>query len=60
MEFPFTSKKNSISLLRNRRLKRGVYNECCVKGCAFTELRAYCAPDKKNVSIRKVLPSSYK
>lgn len=45
MDFPFTSKKKSISLLRSRRMKRGVYNECCVKGCALSELKAYCAPD---------------
>ncbi|KAK9739535.1 Insulin/IGF/Relaxin family [Popillia japonica] len=38
------SRQEAQSLLTyRRRRRRGVYDECCKKACAYKELTAYCA-----------------
>lgn len=45
--FPFISKSGTEIFMskfrRRRRLKRGVYNECCENPCSYEVLRSYCA-----------------
>lgn len=33
---------NTIAKTRRRRNLLGIYDECCVKGCSYAELKSYC------------------
>nr|XP_022902684.1 insulin-like isoform X2 [Onthophagus taurus] len=36
-------RKHAIQVLKGkRRVKRGVYDECCIKPCTYAELHDYC------------------
>ncbi|KAM7358413.1 insulin-like peptide 5 [Cochliomyia hominivorax] len=36
---------NSFAVTRRRRNLLGIYDECCVKGCSYNEIRSYCKQD---------------
>lgn len=42
--WPFISKQKARQVVFHRQT-RGVYDECCVKGCSMDELRSYCTLD---------------
>ncbi|XP_017040461.1 probable insulin-like peptide 3 [Drosophila ficusphila] len=38
--------ESSVQLLKTRRLREGVFDECCLKSCTMDELLTYCAKPK--------------
>nr|XP_017015855.2 probable insulin-like peptide 3 [Drosophila takahashii] len=39
--------ESSAQMLKTRRLREGVFDECCLKSCSMDELLRYCAPKPK-------------
>ncbi|XP_076293279.1 insulin-like peptide 2 isoform X2 [Lasioglossum baleicum] len=40
---PYKTVENAKNMLKTRRNRRGIYEECCVKSCTTEELKSYCA-----------------
>ncbi|XP_017080989.1 probable insulin-like peptide 3 [Drosophila eugracilis] len=38
---------SSVQLLKTRRIREGIFDECCLNSCTMEELLSYCAPKPK-------------